>query len=72
MKINEQIIKKFSQKFNASQENLSTKYVFIGGTALMLLSLDSDFEEIRGTRDYDIVLLVKETEGNKELFEKIW
>lgn len=72
MKINEQIIKKFSQKFNASQENLSTKYVFIGGTALMLLSLESDFEEIRGTRDYDIVLLVKETEGNKELFEKIW
>ena len=73
MNINEQIIKNFSEKFNFIDESVvPNKYVFIGGTALMLLSMDADFEEIRGTKDYDIVLLVKDSEGNKELFKKMW
>lgn len=73
MNINEKIIKKFSEKFSLIDEGVVlNKYVFIGGTALMLLSIDADFEEIRGTKDYDIVLLVKDLEGNKELFKKMW
>lgn len=47
MNINEQIIKNFSEKFNFIDESVvPNKYVFIGGTALMLLSMDADFEEI--------------------------
>lgn len=73
MKINNEIMTKFSDKFNTDEnEGVSSKYVFIGGTALMLLSTESDAGEIRGTRDYDIVLLVKDSEGNKELFIKLW
>lgn len=53
-------------------DTLSDKYVFIGGTALMLLSRDADFGEIRATRDYDIVLLVKDSVGNRELFQRMW
>ncbi len=73
MNINEKIIKKFSEKFSLIDEGVVlNKYVFIGGTALMLLSMDADFEETRGTKDYDIVLLVKDLDGNKELFKKMW
>lgn len=73
MNVNEDKIKKFSEKFNIGEDGeVSTKYVFIGGTALMLLSMDADYEAIRGTQDYDIVLLVKDSNGNQELFEKMW
>lgn len=73
MRINQKIIKNFAEKFGATTEtDVSRKYVFIGGTALMLLALEADYEDIRGTKDYDIVLLVKESAGNKELFQKLW
>lgn len=73
MNVNVEKIKKFSEKFNVGEDGeVSTKYVFIGGTALMLLSLDADYDGPRVTKDYDIVLLVKDSNGNQELFQKMW